>query len=83
MTTTTLANEFEQFLRSFNLSTKREDSDSSITVFAYGKYGTAEVEFSTSDITAMIDADLIHSWSPLPNSSDMRASAKKVRDLID
>jgi hypothetical protein len=78
-----LANEFEQLVRSSNLTTERKEGDEGIFIHVRGRHGSAGVDFTEDgDIIAMVDAELIHSWRPLPNDADMRASAKKIRDLI-
>lgn len=78
-----LANELEEFVRSSSLSTERHVEDNRITICIKGRHGTAEIEFSDDgEIIAMIDADVIHGWHPLPNTTDMRSSARKIRELI-
>lgn len=78
-----LINEFEQLVRSSRLHTQRREGDDSTTITVEGDNGSAEVDFQDDgQIIGMIDGEVFHSWTALPNNADIRASAKKIRDII-
>jgi hypothetical protein len=80
-----LVDKFDHLMKSMNFQTKRTSDDDSITLTIFGGSGSAEVDFNKdSEICAVVDMEEIcHFWYIYPNDNDMKASARKIRDLIE
>ncbi len=79
---TALAIEFEQIVRSADLRTQRQDTDDGFSISVSTPNGVAEMIFHSDQIIGVIDSDFIHTWGVLPNFADIRASARKIVDMI-
>lgn len=77
-----LVNEFEHLIRTSRLKSSRKTDGDSVTIHVRGKNGTAEVDFTQDEIVSLIDGDIVHGWHLFPTTEDIRACAKKIRDII-
>ena len=75
---------FEHQVKSSTTSTKRTEVETDIIVHVEGSLGTAEMEFSSDgEISGIIQTDFIHTWTAYPTEAEMRACARKIREMIE